>query len=130
NCTSVVIDNRDGMRQVLQYLHELGHRTIAYLSGEPDELTSQHRLAALREYAHLMGFRVPEHLIVERRPHESVARQVERLLAKERSYTAVVCFNDVTAYALLAQLRQRGLDVPGDVSITGFDNLPASEVTH
>ena len=131
NCTTVDIENQNGIRQVLQYLHDLGHRNIAYLGGHPDELTNQERLSAFNKFTTEIGLKTNASFIVEKSSEEETDRhQIERLLSRPRDYSAVVCFNDSTAFSLMSLLRQRGLDIPNDLSITGFDNIPASEVSY
>ena len=131
DCAAVSIENHDGVRQVLQYLHDLGHRNIAYLGGHADELTNQERVSAFSKFAAEIGMKTDSSLIIEKSSEEETDKyQIERLLSRPRNYTAVVCFNDNIAFSLMSLLRQRGVDLPNDLSITGFDNIPAAEVSY
>ncbi|GAA3913312.1 LacI family DNA-binding transcriptional regulator [Streptomyces gulbargensis] len=122
---ALVFDNRSGARLLTEHLLALGHRRIGYVAGPADRTTTRHRLEGHREALAAAG--VPEgptvHGPYDRRSgHEATAG----LLARDPDLTAVVAANDTVALGVCAALRERGLSVPGDVSVAGFDDLPFS----
>jgi len=106
---AVETDHADGMRLVVEHLLELGHRSIGFAGG-PEHLEHvQARLAVWRETLVAAG--------VEPGP---VGHAPELL----DGVTAIVTTSDVLATALLAEARERGIGVPGALSLTGFDDSP------
>jgi LacI family transcriptional regulator len=119
---SVLIDSGHGMRAVLQHLAELGHRRIAYLAGPPSSSSNADRLGALE--------RAVPGLIVVPAGSKSQEGHASAAAAAEAGATAIVCFNDLVAFGALARLRTLGVSVPGEVSVVGFDDIPAADFVH
>jgi DNA-binding LacI/PurR family transcriptional regulator len=126
---SVAVDNQAGIRAVLDHLIELGHRRIAFVGGrrlgdikEREEAFVQH-LARLREP---LRDSYVQHGVNE--PASAVAA-LDRLLALPEPPTAVVASTDVLATGLLHGAHERGLRVPDQLSITGFDDIPVAAFT-
>lgn len=139
--SSVRIDDRQGARLAAQHLLGLGHRAFAIASLElrPDGRFGWAEAARLAGPAgpvqrdRMAGYRsaLAEHgVAIERVPvmeapndlHEA-ARHADELLAGAAP-TAVLCMSDVLALAVLAAAARRGLRVPGDLSVVGFDDIP------
>jgi len=122
---TIGFDNRQAMRKVVGYLHDLGHRTFAMIAGiaEGNDRASE-RIAGTREALAGRGQRLaPEHLF-ERRYSMSEGRgALRQLMAHPEPPTAVICGNDVLALGALLEAAALGLRIPGDLSITGFDDL-------
>lgn len=123
----VDFDNRDGARRLTAHLVAMGHRDIGYLTGPENRTTSQLRLdghiQALAE-AGLSEERCP--VVVSGFDRESGRAGVGELLRRHPGVTAVVAGNDIAALGALAELRSRGIGVPDDVSVAGFDDLPSA----
>ncbi|WP_329120343.1 LacI family DNA-binding transcriptional regulator [Streptomyces sp. NBC_01353] len=122
---ALAFDNRAGARRLTEHLLTLGHRRIGYVAGPADRTTTRHRLEGHREA--LAGAGLPEGPVV----HGSYDRgsgydATLELLRREPSLTAVVAANDTVALGACAALRDRGLRIPDDVSVAGFDDLPFS----
>jgi LacI family transcriptional regulator len=120
----VAADDLDGGLQCTRHLLDQGRRRVAFLTGSP---TSSHegRLAGYLTALHHAGNgSVP--LVLEQpsglATKDSYAEVADRVLA--RAVDAVVCYQDYTALGLILELLNRGVRVPADVAITGFDNLP------
>ena len=128
NTNTGSIQNGNGIRQVLQYLYDFGHRQTAFLGGFNDELTNQERLSAYKTHTQALGMEVNEDLIIHSSPDWSESEQAERLLAKSRNFTAIVCFNDKIAFNAMKVIKRHGLRVPEDISLTGFDDVPWCEI--
>jgi DNA-binding LacI/PurR family transcriptional regulator len=123
NAHSLLVDERGGMRQAIRYLVESGHRRIAYLGQPPHHFNGIERLAGYRDGLRECGLAVDENLIeasVTALAHGDEG--MERLLARTRDFTAVVCYNDLVAMNAIRKLEEEGLRVPQEISVTGFDD--------
>lgn len=121
-------DNREAAGRVVDYLADLGHRRVAMIGGLSRENDrARERIAGTREALARRGAAPPPGWILERPYTFAAAREAMRALMREEPRpTAVICGNDVLAVGALAEARGLGLQVPGDVSITGFDDLEIS----
>jgi LacI family transcriptional regulator len=127
---SVSAAHFSGARAVTRHLIELGHRRIGVVTGPPDWRTSDDRvgghLAALAE-AGVLGD--PE-LMRHGEPASKTGVQAGgELLGLRPRPTAVVCFNDKVAVGVMEAAAARGLRVPVDLSVTGFDDIDVSRAT-
>ncbi|WP_421743162.1 DUF6807 family protein [Cellulomonas sp.] len=117
---TLAIDYAAGIDQIVEHLTSLGHRHLLYLAGPPDSASHGARLDALRAAAARR-----EDVRLSERPAgssvESGYAAAQDVLASRA--TAVVAYNDLVAFGLLARLNELGVAVPGDVSITGFDDI-------
>ncbi|MFG3345492.1 LacI family DNA-binding transcriptional regulator [Streptomyces sp. NPDC048018] len=123
--STLAFDNRAGARRLTEHLLTLGHRRIGYAAGPADRTTTRHRLEGHREALRAAG--TGEGPTV----HGSYDRAsgydaTVELLRLDPDLTAVVAANDTVALGVCAALRDRGLSIPGDVSVAGFDDLPFS----
>jgi DNA-binding LacI/PurR family transcriptional regulator len=125
---SVGTTNWQGGLSATRHLVELGHRRIAAIGGPPGLWSSRARLDGYRAALLAAGFELDEELI--RYDDEfSVAggrARADELLSLSRPPTAVLAGNDAQAFGVLQALGQRGLRAPGDLSVVGFDDLPAA----
>ena len=122
----VGIDYASGMSQLVRHLESLGHRDLLYVSGPPRSAAHQERLLALNALADAspsLTFRTILGGATMADGH-GVAEQVLATGA-----TGVMAFNDLVAFGLLARLNQFGVDVPGDLSVTGFDGIDLARFT-
>jgi DNA-binding LacI/PurR family transcriptional regulator len=126
---SVSVDNAAGIHAVLDHLVELGHRRIAFVGG-PRLGDIEERHDAFVEHLQGLGAPVPDDLLVSG-PNDPAAgvAAFHRLAELPEPPTAVVASSDVLATGLLRAAGERGLRVPHDVSITGFDDIPAAAFT-
>ena len=123
---AVTADYRSALREIIEHLHGLGHRRFAYLSGSPRSASNAARLAALEDAraAH------PDTTIVELSggvDFDAGAAALDAVLAT--GATAVLAFNDLVAMGLLSAAGERGIRVPEDLSIAGFDDIPFARFT-
>jgi LacI family transcriptional regulator len=127
----VLVDNRRGMQEVARHLLGLGHRKIAFISGPPTIRTANIRLAGFRDALRATGHS-PDQLLVESGgfSSEGGASAVAKLLDHgPRRFTAVAAANDVMAFGVLHELATRGVRVPEDVSVTGFDDVQMAAIS-
>lgn len=120
---TVRIDNRAASRAVTERLAAKGRRRIAVIAGPQDHSDSVERLAGCREGLAAHGLSLPEDLVVEGRfTFESGLAAAERLLALPQPPDAIVAANDDMAAGALWIAHQRGLALPRDLAVAGFDD--------
>ncbi|MBU5421765.1 LacI family transcriptional regulator [Cellulomonas hominis] len=130
----VTMANTDAARLATQYLVDRGHRRIAAIGANPRVPTTSAaslRLGAFRDTLAENGLPVPDEYVVtaEEWHLRDGAAGMARLLALPEPPDAVFCFNDTMAFGALHVLASRGLRVPEDVAVIGFDNVPMAEFT-
>ena len=114
---TVVADNLQGGRLVGRHLAELGHRRALIVAGPESMLSSAQRVSGIKEYL--------PHALVLRGDFsvETGYRLVDEALASGFAFTCIAAGNDDQALGAMRRLRTAGLEVPGDVSVTGFDDV-------
>ncbi|HEX7299462.1 MAG TPA: LacI family DNA-binding transcriptional regulator [Solirubrobacteraceae bacterium] len=124
---SVAADDEGGARAATEHLQELGHTRIGFIGGKRGVSTAEARLAGYRATMAAAALDVDERLIRGERFGTGPAREAaESLLALNDPPTAIVVVDDMMALAVQRVLRERGLRVPEDVSVTGFNDLPVA----
>ncbi|MBA8952031.1 LacI family DNA-binding transcriptional regulator [Actinomadura namibiensis] len=116
------VDHRAGAVRATRHLLSLGHRTVHHIAGPMDWVDSDARVAGWRHALAEAGREAPDPL-----PGDWSARsgyEQGRVLAADPEVTAVFAANDPMALGLLRALREAGRDVPGEVSVAGFDDVP------
>jgi DNA-binding LacI/PurR family transcriptional regulator len=125
--TNVVLDHHRAAELSLRHLYDLGHRTIAFMRGQPYSSDSDARWEGIVQVAQDLGLSVRPELTIQLEKDltspELGYPVVAQLLAHHRSFTAVVSFNDVAAIGCIRALHDAGLRVPQDVSVVGFDDI-------
>jgi LacI family transcriptional regulator len=128
---TVAADNLQGARIGVDHLLELGHRRIGMVTGRPDLVSAQLREQGFRDAIHAAGFRVDEDLLALGAFDPDQAREAAReLLSLSDPPTAIFAANDSSALATLDVAAELGIDVPGQLSVVGFDNIPESALSH
>lgn len=123
----ICVENYEGAYRATRYLIELGHERIAHIAGLPTHLDAQERRQGYQQALLDAGLAVDEQLLVEGEFNEqSGVLAVEVLLARAAGFTAVFVANDQMAYGAYLALFRRGLRVPADISLVGFDDLLSS----
>lgn len=124
----VQIDNQLAARDAVQHLIALGHRHIAHITGPLPEVMSTLRRDGWRMAMAEAKLDVP--LVYEQRGDyllHSGQALCRVLLDLPEPPTAIFCANDEMAFGAIRELHRRGLDVPGDISVVGFDDIYLSE---
>ncbi len=115
---------------MVEALVELGHRQIAFLAGPRALIVSQRRLDGYRQGLESAGIPYDERLVLRTTfDRDGGALAVDALLGGEAPFTAICCANDLLALGALARLAERGIQVPGDVSVAGFDDIAVAAMT-
>lgn len=122
---SAEVDPEAGMGELSRRILELGHRRVGAVFGPRNTSTAERREQALREGLAAASVSIPPALSY-RGPFEveTGAAGAHQLLRHDHPPTVIVCGNDVVAFGVLNAARELGLDVPGRVSVVGFDDLP------
>lgn len=119
----VVVDNREGAAEAVGHLARLGHRRIAYVAGLPQIPSTMERLEGYRDALAAHGIDRDEDLVrFGDSKHESGRRLTEELLELPDPPTALFTGNNLITLGSLETIHTRGLSIPEDVAIVGFDD--------
>lgn len=116
----VSVDDADGVAQVLGHLYALGHRKVGVAAGPSSSWSGSRRVAGLKAAAEQRDVELVE--LGTFQPYFAGGTQAADY-ALAGGVTAVVAFNDLMALGILDRLRHRGVDVPGEMSVVGFDDV-------
>ena len=123
-------NNADAGREIADHLYDLGHRRIAFVGGPQESLDSQQRFEGLENGLKARKVKLlPSNVIFAPRYHiEEGKAYAEKWLkmASSRAPTAVVLANDIMALGFMRTLQAQNIGVPKDVSVVGFDDIPAA----
>ncbi len=121
--SSVMIDDRSAARRMTEYLIELGHERIGFITGDPRYLVSKARKKGYRDALQAAGIEWrPELVVTGRFSFRSGLDAAERLLALPERPTAISASNDEMAAAVISVAHRHHIDVPGELTVTGFDD--------
>lgn len=121
---SLNFDNVGGARLAIEHLLALGHRRIACITGDQAHPDAVERLLGYRQSLERAGIAYDPGLVMAGQFHEQSGQvAMESLLDTRRRFTAVFASNDQMAFGAALALYRRGLRVPDDVSLVGFDDL-------
>jgi LacI family transcriptional regulator len=124
---SLGFDHYEGAKQAMQHLLELGHRQIAFVGGPPGRHDADERLRAYADMLATAGVAFDARLVAPANYVESGGlAAMNMLLDRGLPFTAAFAANDDSAYGALLALHRRGLRVPDDVSVVGFDDVSHS----
>jgi LacI family transcriptional regulator len=128
--SAVRIDAYEASRDMTRHLISLGHRRIGFIAGHPEHSSSRFRLQGYRDALNDGGLEPDDELVAAGRfTYQSGLDAAEQLLALPAPPTAIFAANDDMAAATIATSHRHGLDVPGDLTVCGFDDTPlASEI--
>ena len=128
--TNVSLDHRRAAELALGHLHQLGHRHIAFMRGQPFSSDSNDRWRSIVTVAKELGIELRAELTIQLEKDltspELGYPVIQQLLQSKRRFTALVSFNDIAAIGAIRALRDANLRVPEDVSVVGFDDIKAA----
>ncbi|MEX3015974.1 LacI family DNA-binding transcriptional regulator [Gymnodinialimonas hymeniacidonis] len=128
---TIGFDNRHAMRRLTEEVLQLGHRRIALIAAETDTNDRvAERVRGVSEAIQQAGL-AANSLTIHRTRYgiETGAAGFEAVMGAPHKPTVVMCANDVLAVGAIKQAAKMGLSVPGDVSVTGFDDIELAQVT-
>ncbi|MGB7848288.1 MAG: LacI family DNA-binding transcriptional regulator [Candidatus Acidiferrum sp.] len=134
--STVSVDNEGGAGLALEHLYRLGHREVAFLRGPKALASSRQRWKGIRNFAQSAGLRLDMKHIAElpesldpNSSFEAGAQLTTELLRQGKPFTALVAYDDVTALGALRALKKKGLRVPEDCSVVGFDDVAQASLS-
>jgi LacI family transcriptional regulator len=134
--STVSVDNEGGASMALEHLYRLGHRDIAFLRGPKNLASSGQRWKGIRSFAQSAGLRLDSKRIAElpesldpNSSFEAGSHLTSELLRHERPFTALMVYDDLTALGALRALNKKGLRVPEDCSVIGFDDVAQASLS-
>lgn len=131
NLPSVSVDNYGGARLAVEHLVSLGHRRIAFISGDETIEGVRDRRRAYEDTLDRFGLaRDPALMVAGDLSQMTAFEAAARLLQLEKRPTAIFAVNDLSAIGAMAAIREADLRVPSDISVIGFDDIPMSSQVH
>jgi len=128
--TNIFVDHRRAAELALEHLVKLGHRDIAVMRGLEASPDAGPRWEAITQVAREMGIAIRPELTLQIDSEESSPNlgypYAMELLARKQRFTALFAYNDVSAIGAIRAFQEAGLRVPGDISVLGFDDIPAA----
>jgi DNA-binding LacI/PurR family transcriptional regulator len=131
--SSVIVDNEVGGHIALEHLHSLGHRKIALIRGPKALTDSSPRWRGIRGCAKACGLELDARLVMDlpesRDPissFEAGHELTEKLIRQRRPFTALLAFDDMSAFGAIRALNKAGIRVPEQCSVIGFDDVATS----
>ncbi|MDE7340688.1 MAG: LacI family transcriptional regulator [Lachnospiraceae bacterium] len=124
NVSAIMSDNVKGMRDLLHYIYEKGHRKIAYIHGADSSVTRS-RLTSFYKTAAELGIDVPDEYIGEAAYRDTKAAHIEteRLLDLKDRPTCILYPDDFACFGGINAINERGLRIPNDISVAGYDGI-------
>ena len=126
NVASIGCDSQEGFDLAVKHLHKLGHRKIGLISGPPESYILQARYNAYLNAMEKYGLEINDNYIgIGYFVAESTRKYIPKLVAQ--GVTAILFSHDTRAISALTECKDRGIRIPQDLSIIGFDDLPMTE---
>ncbi|NLA52688.1 MAG: LacI family transcriptional regulator [Alcaligenaceae bacterium] len=129
NISSIVSDNVEGAYSLASYLLDMGHRRIAFIHGEMTSVTSK-RLVGFNRALQERGVSIPAEYLREARYHDtdSVRKATAELMDLPEPPSAIMFPDDISFLGGQAELTERGLSIPEDISVCGYDGIRLSQL--
>jgi LacI family transcriptional regulator len=128
--TNIVLDHERAAILALTHLKELSHHRIAFMKGNPLSSDSSDRWDAICRVSQQMGLKIDPELTVQidsDDPTPMLGYPVtKQLLARNKPFTALFAYNDISAIGAIRAFHEQGLRVPHDISVVGFDDIPGA----
>ncbi|KLT16593.1 LacI family DNA-binding transcriptional regulator [Neobacillus vireti] len=124
---SVSINNRAASKDIARYLLNRNHREIVVVTGKKETWVNVERTAGVKEAMDEYGLELKDENILPASFSENEAYLLTKELLETRKPTAFLCFSDLMALGVMKAVKEAGLRIPEDVSVTGFDGILISE---
>jgi len=124
---NIRVDYRHGIQAVVAHLHSLGHRRFAFAGHHSSLGPTSERESAFVDAVQACSPAATHFSVLATDSLDGGRRAASDILSSGFSPTAIVCVNDFMAAGVLRELNRRGIRVPADISVTGFDNIQLSE---
>lgn len=133
--SSVIVDNEVGGEMAIEHLYGLGHRKIAFIRGPKGLTDSSPRWRGIQSFANKCDMEIDNRLVMDlpesRDPLSSFEcghKLVEDLIRQKRAFTAVLAFDDMSAFGAIRALSKADIRVPEQCSVIGFDDVATSAI--
>ena len=130
NITNIKVKYEKGIQKVVEYLHALGHRRMAFVGHHVGLDPLMDRKKSFLETMKGYSGEVEYTTAADRDGPVGGQQATRQLLATGFKPTAIICVNDFMALGVMKELREQGFSIPGEVSVTGYDNISLSEFAH
>ena len=127
--SNIKVDYASGISQAVEHLIGLGHRRVAFISGPADLKSARIRQSAFLKAMQKRGMGDPAWIETGNHRIDGGFQAMSRMLDRTPLPTAVLSSNDLTALGALRAIRRKGLRVPDDLSVVGFDDIALAEFT-
>lgn len=129
NRTAIVSDNVKGMRDLITYIHDMGHRKIAYIHGADSSVT-QNRVGSFYKTLSEYNIDIPDEYVKVGIYHDAdtTYRLTKELLSIKNRPTCIIFPDDFSCIGGINAIQELGMEVPGDISIAGYDGVLLSQV--
>ncbi|MBZ5687286.1 MAG: LacI family transcriptional regulator [Acidobacteriia bacterium] len=128
--TNIVLDHKRAAVLALNHLKDLHHERIAFMKGNPVSSDSMDRWDAICQVAAEIGINIDPDLTVQINMDDPTPMLgypfTKQLLARQKPFTAIFAYNDISAIGAIRALQEHGLRVPQDISVLGFDDIPGA----
>lgn len=129
--TNIVLNHQTAAEIGIEHLHELGHRKLAFIKGQDFSSDTEIRWKTIKKAVENRGLKIDKDLVVQLEgdmPSPEVGYvATQNLIARNKKFTALFAFNDVSAIGAIRALREVGYRVPEDISVLGFDDIYVAE---
>jgi len=124
NRIAIISDNVKGMRDLLTFVYNKGHRRIAYIHGA-DSAVTQARLSSFYKTAEELGLEIPDEYVkeAEYRDTKGTYEKTQELLDLQKPPTCILYPDDFASFGGINAIKERGLSIPGDISVAGYDGI-------
>lgn len=128
-CGTILSDNVQGMRDIVYYLHEMGHRRIAWIHGQNSPVCKI-RLASFYRSCAELGIEVPAGYVIPGffRDAEFSAKATRQLLQMPEPPTCILYPDDVSFIGGFNEIERMGLRIPDDISVVGYDGIQMGQL--
>ena len=128
--TNIALDHQRAAFLALSHLAGLSHKRIAFMKGHPLSTDSADRWDAICDVAQQIGIETDPELTVQIDRDEATPQVgypfAQQLLARKKPFTALFAYNDISAIGAIRAFQEKGLRVPQDISVIGFDDIPGA----
>lgn len=128
--TNIILDHERAAVLALNYLKEQSHERVAFMKGNPLSSDSKDRWDAISRVARQIGMEIDPDLVAQIDTDDPTPMLgypfAKQLLARGKPFTALFAYNDISAIGAIRAIHEQGLRVPQDVSVMGFDDIPAA----
>lgn len=129
NVSNITVNYGRGIERAVHYLHELGHKRMAFVSHHPSLGPLSIRERVFRKTVGEFASAIDWKIVANTDGIEGGRQAAREILTSGLEPTAIICVNDFMALGVLHELREAGKRVPGDISVTGFDNIKLAQVS-